>query len=135
MKLVPDTNTLVSFFRQNPVNEIVSKSKSLNLQLLVPELAIDELKKNKQDILKYSQLNSEQFKEKLSKLLKFIKIVPKESFKGFESEAKQLIHDKDIPFFALALKLNCPIWSNEPLFKKQSKIEILSNRDMIELFG
>ncbi|GAI52063.1 unnamed protein product, partial [marine sediment metagenome] len=34
-----------------------SKSKSLNLQLLSPEYAIDELKKNKQDVLKYSGFN------------------------------------------------------------------------------
>ena len=135
MKLVLDTNILVSFFRSNPVNEIISKSKSLNLQLLVPELAIEELKKNKQDILNYSGFNTKQFEKRLSELLTFIRIIPKESFKQFESEAEQLIHDKDVSFFALALKLQCPIWSNEPRFKKQSKVEILSNRDMIELFG
>lgn len=135
MNLVVDTNILVSFFRSNPVNEIISNSKSLNLQLLSPEYAIDELKKNKQDILKYSGPNSKQFNSKISELLKFINAIPKDSFKEFESQAEQLIHDKDIPFFALALKINCPIWSNEPAFKEQSKVEILSNKDMIELFG
>ena len=135
MRLVVDTNILVSFFRPNPVNEIISKSKSFNLQLLSPEYAIDELKKNKQDVLKYSGLNPKQFDSKLSELLTFITIIPKDSFKEFESQAKQLIHDKDVPFFALALKLNCPIWSNEPAFKEQSKVDILSNKDMIELFG
>lgn len=134
MKLVVDTNILVSFFRQNPVNEIISKSKSLNLQLLSPEYAIDELRKNKEDILKYSGLNEKQFEEKLSELLNYIKLIPDNLFKEFESEAEQLIHDKDIPFFALALKFKCPIWSNEPLFKKQSKIKVFSNREMIELF-
>ncbi len=135
MLLVVDTNILVSFFRPNPVSEIISKSKSLNLQLLSPEYAIDELKKNKQDILKYSKINLEQFDSKLAELLKFINAIPKDSFKEFESPAKTLIHEKDVPFFALALKLNCPIWSNEPSFKEQSKVEILSNKDMIELFG
>jgi len=134
MRLVTDTNILVSFFRPNPVSEIISKSKSLNLQLFSPEHAVDELKKNKLDIFEYSKLNLEQFNSKLSELLTFINIIPKEFFKEFEPEAKQLIHDKDVPFFALALKLNCVIWSNEPAFKQQSKVEILSNRDMIELF-
>ena len=135
MKLVPDTNVLVSFFRSNPVNEIISKSKSLNLQLLVPELVIEELRKNKQDVLKYSGLDTKGFENKLSELLIFIKIIPKESFKEFSSQAKELIHDKDVSFFALALKLNCSIWSNESEFKKQPKVELLSNRDMIEIFG
>lgn len=136
MRLVVDTNILVSFFRPNPVNEIISLSKSFNLTLFSPAYAIDELKNPgiKQAVLKYSGLNAEQFNEQLSKLLALIEIVPDESFKEFESKAKQLIHDKDVPIFALALKLNCPIWSNEPRFKQQSQVVIFSNRDMIELF-
>jgi|SRR3989344_6913194 len=135
MKIVVDTNILVSFFRQNPVYEIISKSKSLKLQLFSPEYAIEELKKNKSDILKYSKLNSKEFEDKLQELLNFIKILSQSSFIEFKSEAKHLIHDKDLPIFALALKLNCPIWSNEPLFKKQSKVNVLSTREIIELFG
>ena len=135
MRLVSDTNILVSFFRPNPVNEIISNSKSLNLQLFTPEYAIEELKNNESDILKYAGITSKEFKERLSKLLSFIITIPSESFKEFESEAKQLIHDKDVPIFALALKLKCSIWSNEPRFKEQSKIEVFSNKDMIELFG
>jgi predicted nucleic acid-binding protein len=61
--------------------------------------------------------------------------MPKGSFREFSLQAKELIHDKDIPFFALALKLNCPIWSNEPRFKKQSEVEVLLNKDMIEIFS
>ena len=134
MGLVVDTNILVSFFRPNPVNEIISKSKFLNLQLFSPKYAIDELRNNKSDILKYSGLNSKQFNSKLSELSTFINLIPKDSFKKFRSKAKQLIHDKDVPFFALALKLNCPIWSNEPAFKEQSKINVFSTREIIELF-
>ncbi|MBU2104739.1 MAG: PIN domain-containing protein [Nanoarchaeota archaeon] len=132
--MVVDTNILVSFFRENPVKSILSNSKSLNLQLFTSTYVIQELEKNKSDILKYSKLNSEQFNLKLSELLTFIEIVSESSCKGFKSHAEKLIHGKDIPVFALALKLNCPIWSNEPAFKEQSKVEILSNKDMIELF-
>jgi len=135
MRLVVDTNILVSFFRHNPVNEIISDSKSLKLQLFTPIYAIEELKNNKSDVLKYADISSKEFKEKFSELLTFINIIPGDSFKEFESEAKQLIHDKDVPIFALALKLNCPIWSNEPGFRKQSKVDVFTNRDMIELFG
>lgn len=135
MNLVVDTNILVSFFRDNPVNEIIVNSRSLNLQLFTPEYAIEELKKNKSDILKYSEKNEEQFKEKLSELSKFIKIISDKEFEEFKLDAEKLIHDKDIPIFALALKLKSPIWSNEPGFKKQNKVEIFSNKDIIELFG
>ncbi len=48
---------------------------------------------------------------------------------------KKLVHDKDAPIFALALKFNCAIWSNEPSFKQQTKLPVISTRDIIELFG
>lgn len=130
MQIVVDTNILISFFRENPVKFIILNSKLLNLELFTPEFSIDELKKNESDILKYGKINSEQFNNTLSNLMKFIIIIPKESFKEFEKEAEELIHDKDIPFFALALSLNCGIWSNEPAFKEQSKIEISNTSDL-----
>ena len=133
MHLVIDTNILVSFFRDNPVRFIILTSKLLNLELFAPEYSIDELKKNESEILKYGKINSEQFNNILSDLVKFIIIIPKESFKKYESQSNELIHDKDIPFFALALSLNCAIWSNEPSFKEQSKIKIFNTSDLRKL--
>lgn len=133
MNLVVDTNILLSFFRENPVRQIIVDSSLLNLKLNIPQYATEELKKNKPDVLKYSKLSPEQFNGALSILEDFLKIHPKEFFKEFEAQARQLIHEKDVPFFALALKLNCAIWSNEPAFKKQSKIGIFSTRELREL--
>ncbi len=133
MKLVVDTNILISFFRDNPVKSIMSSSQKLNLELYSPEHCWKELLKIKSSISKYSKFSLEQVKSAFERLKNILKIIPDEYSKEFKKEAEQLIHDKDIPIFALALKLNCPIWSNEPAFKQQSKIEILSTRDMIEL--
>jgi len=133
MQLVVDTNILISFFRDNPVKFIILNSKLLNLELFAPEYAIDELKKNELDIFKYGKINSEQFNNILSDLFKFVKIIPKESFKEQELQAKELTHDKDVPFFALALSLNCAIWSNEPAFKEQSEVEIFNTSGLREL--
>ncbi len=136
MKLAVDTNILVSFFRQNPVRDFFMNAKSLNLLLCTSEYAIEELKKNKQEILRYAESNSEEFNKSVSELLSLIKLIPDNDCKNFESEAKQLApHDKDIHIFALALKLNGAIWSNELAFKQQSKIKVLSTRDMIELLS
>ena len=136
MKLVVDANILVSFFRQNPVKDLFKNAKSLNISLFVSEYTIKELKKNKSDILKYSGLNAVQFEKAISELVSLLKLLPDSSYEEFESEAKKLSpHDKDIPVFALALKLNCGIWSNELAFKKQSQIKVFSTRDMIELIS
>jgi predicted nucleic acid-binding protein len=135
MKLVLDTNIIVSFFRQNPVNFIISNSKSLNISLYCSPYNIKELEENEKEILKYGNINKKQFKEKLANLLSLVKLVPEDDFKNLKEKAKNISpHDKDIPIFALALHLESLIWSNEPAFKNQNEIKIFSTRDMIELF-
>ncbi len=135
MQLVVDTNILLSFFRDNPVRFIIVNSDILGIALFTPEHAIDELKKNEPDILKYSKLKSEKFNESLSELSSLVKGIPNKSFKQFESKAKQLTHNKDIPIFSLALKLECAIWSNEPNFKKQSSVEVFNTNDLRKLLN
>jgi predicted nucleic acid-binding protein len=133
MKLVVDTNILISFFRENPVRSIISNSLNSNLVLYSPEHCIKELLKISPSISKYSKRSIEEIHLIFEELKKTLKIIPDEYSKEFKEEAKELIHDKDIPIFALAIKLNCPIWSNEPRFKKQNKMPVFSTRDMIEL--
>jgi predicted nucleic acid-binding protein len=41
--------------------------------------------------------------------------------------------EDDAPYFALALKLNSPIWTNDNALKNQDRVKILSNTDMIEV--
>ena len=134
MKFAVDANIMVSFFRNNPVNNLIVNYKFFKLDLFTSDVNIKELRKNKGNILKYSGLDSEQFNVKLNELQAFIKIIPLESCKEFKNEAKSLApHDKDIPIFALAWKLSCAIWSNELSFKSQDKINVVSTRDIIEL--
>ncbi|MEI6058466.1 MAG: PIN domain-containing protein [archaeon] len=133
MQLIVDTNILVSFFRNNPVRFIILNSKSLNLELFTPEYAIEELKKNKSDVLKYGKINSEDFNKMRLDLVNLIRTISEISFRKYAAEAKELIHDKDAPFFALALFLNCAIWSNEPAFKEQEKIRIFNTSDLRNL--
>lgn len=134
MRLVVDPNVLISFFRDNPVRFIIINSQLFNLELYSPEHCWQELLNIKSSISKYSKVPLEQIDSMFVGLKDFLIIIPDELTKEFESEAKQLIHDKDIPVFALALKLNCPIWSNEPRLKRQFKIKIFSTSDIRELF-
>lgn len=135
MQLVVDTNILISFFRENPVRFIILNSQSLDLKLYSPEHCWQELLKIKPAISKYSKLSLEQVDLIFDELKEFIKIVSDELSKQFKSEAKQLVHDKDVPLFALALKLNSPIWSNEPGFKKQSSVKIFNTEDLKKEIG
>ncbi len=40
---------------------------------------------------------------------------------------------KDAPYFALALKLGCPLWSQDSALKKQSEIMVYSTKELVEL--
>ena len=135
MELIVDTNILFSFFRENPVRFIIINSDLFGIRLFTAAYNIDELMKNKPDLLKYSKLTSEQIEPIIDELSKYISSISSDEYKLFEQEAKQLIHDKDVPIFALALKLGCAIWSNEPGFKKQSKVEIFNTKALRKLLG
>lgn len=60
-------------------------------------------------------------------------IVPKDDFKEYFELAEKISPDPDdFMYFALALKLKCPIWSNDKELKKQNEIIIYSTEDLIK---
>lgn len=66
-------------------------------------------------------------------LIKFVNIVPEREYSEYMKEASKLSkHTKDMPYFALALSMNCAIWSNEKSFKQQSKVEVYSTSDLVK---
>lgn len=134
MRLVVDTNILFSFFRENPVRFIIISSQSLGIELFTPAHAIGELRANKSDLLKYSRLSSEQIESVIDELNNCISTISPQEYKECEQKAKQLSpHDKDVPIFALALRLGCVIWSNEPKFKQQDEVKVLSTKELFDL--
>ena len=137
MKLVVDTNILFSFFRENPVRKTIVMSDLFGMELFIPEYALSELMSNKSEVMKYAAIKSdEDFKYVMSTLEFFVKVKPSEFFDEFKSEAEKISpHAKDATFFALALKLNCCIWSNEPRLKKQSKVKVYSTNELLRELG
>ena len=135
MNLIVDTNILFSFFRENPVRNIIINSNLFGLELSTPEYAIDELWNNKSELMKYSGISIEKELENAIESLKlFVETKPINFFSKFKEDAIKISPDrKDAHFFALALKLNGVIWTNEPRLKKQSKVKILNTADLIKM--
>ena len=66
----------------------------------------------------------------------FVNIVDDEDVARFAKEARALApHIEDVPCFALALALDCGIWSNEKAFKKQSKVRVYSTAELLNLLS
>ena len=62
-----------------------------------------------------------------------VEFVDIKKYAKYLAVAKTITPDPDdIDFFALALKLDCPIWSNDKLLKKQARIKVFSTADLIQ---
>ena len=70
-------------------------------------------------------------------LFKRIEVIPKYRYDKFLEETKKILpgHPKDVPYFALALSLNCAIWPNEKRFKKQPRIKVFSSDELKEFLS
>jgi len=88
-------------------------------------LSKERFKKLKQELaLKVEFISLEEYSPLFHKALTIVSKSPKNEYEEFV---------KDIDFFALALMLSCPIWSNDKLLKKQSKVIIFNTKEIIEL--
>lgn len=106
------------------------------LSLYAPELLFEELENNKEEILDKSRLTEEEFNWLYLILKHNITIVPEEEFLRFREKALEICPDpKDIVYFALALYLQCAVWSNEKKLKEQECIPVYATHELLELFA
>lgn len=123
IRIVIDTNILMSaLIKDNAFTEKLLKSEFLDLYY--PEDGLNEIEYYKDYIIskrnKFAQIKS--FEYALKFILESVQIIPSELYSSRIKEAYEImknIDEKDTPFLALALQLNCPVWSNDPHLKQQ----------------
>ena len=102
--------------------------------LFTPEYIFTEFEKHKEEILNKTERTTENFFRLLDILKRRITLVPLEELANYIEEAEKLTPDsKDLAYFALALKLNCAVWSNDKKLKEQDKIKVYSTHELIKL--
>src|SRR3989344_2275787 len=131
MIIVIDANIIISALVKD------GKSAELlvnpNLQLHAPEFIMEEVNKYRDEILEKTYRTLESFSLILSDILLLVKIIPKSDFEEYIDEVILFSPDeKDKTYLALALKLNCPIWSNDKKLKEQNRVKIYSTEEIIE---
>ncbi|MEK6903702.1 MAG: PIN domain-containing protein [Nanoarchaeota archaeon] len=132
MDLVVDANILFA--------ALIKDSFSYNLlfsdkfHLFTPEYIFTELEKHKEEILEKTERTTEEFFRLLEILKRRIVLVPLEELVPYIEEAEELTPDPDdMTYFALALKLNCAIWSNDKKLKEQDNIKVYHSHELTEL--
>ncbi len=132
MKLVIDANIVMAgLLRDSVTRRIIITSE---LSLYSPPFLMEELDKHWKILLAKSGLTDSEFAMVKKILLADISIIQKPEFDKFLEEAKALAPDYgDVPYFALALLLNCALWSNDKRLKQQPKVRVYSTEDLAKL--
>ena len=120
-------------------------TSNTDITLFAPEHSLKEIRKYSSDIIKKSKIPKKEFEGKMSKLKERVYFVPLEEYSKYLKEARKLSKGlsgkeldefiNDIDFFALALRLKLPIWTNDKLFCKQSEIIVFNTKDIILLLS
>ncbi len=134
MQIVIDANPVISLLIK-PNRVIVELLFLEDLEIFAPELLFDEIEQNKGIIIKKSGMTNEEFNKFLSIIKKRISVVPEAEFLKFRGKSEEICPDeKDITYFALALHLKCPIWSNEKRLRNQNHVNVYATHELIEIF-
>jgi len=132
MRIVIDANILLSIL----ISARGSKQGLLfsgEIEVISPDKLLFEAGKNWKEICNKSRLSEEDLEYSLSLVREEIKTFSFNEYKDMLPEAKDLCpHLKDIEYFALAMKFNCPIWTEEKRLKNQSRVDVLSTRELLE---
>ena|SRR3989344_280584 len=129
MKFVVDTSVIFSLFKASSgTNKLL---KEYRFELFAPKKILEELSKYSGLICSKFGISKDKFLEDVSLLPNLIEFRNASHF--FESEAEKLIsHKTDVPFLALALELNIPVWSNDEHFKEQGSVKVFTTTELKE---
>ena len=142
MRFTVDANVLFTFFWEDSVFSSICQKQVLGI--FSPEFALGELRKHSLEIMKKARLSTEEFTDRKKKLALRVTFIPLEKYAIFLKQAASKIKKglsneeyvklmKDIDFLALALRLHCPLWSNDKMLMKQGSILVLNTQEIIEL--
>ena len=133
MELIVDATILFTGLTGRGVTKDIIFFESI--KLYCPESLFNEVEEHKSRIKFISKLPSSDLEFLLSRFKAKIITLPLSEYEEFLKEANSLISDPDdTEYLALSLALNkCPIWSNDPHFKKQSVAQVFTTKDLVEL--
>jgi len=132
MDLVIDANVIFAvLIKSSFSSDMLFKEE---FHLFTPEYILIEFEKYKEDILKKTERTTVEFFRLVEILKRRITFIPLEELIDYVEEADKLTPDpKDMAYFALALKLNCAIWSNDKKLKEQDKIKVYHTHELSKL--
>jgi predicted nucleic acid-binding protein len=134
MEIVLDTNVLISSLLKNGLTrKIIFLSP---LKMCTVDYAKLEIEMHKVEILRKSKLDEQSLNYLIEIIFSKIDFVSLENKELFKDKAIEIMRNVDIDdsfFVALAMSLNCPIWSNDSHMKKQNAVKVYTTNEMMNL--
>ena len=135
MRLVVDANAVFSML-------IAFGNKSCDLLFLglvdlsAPEYLLGEIWEHELEIIEKSCLKPAQVRDALELIASKVKFIPFPEYAPFILKAESICPDPDdAEYFAVALSLHCPLWSNDKELKKQDFVKVLSTSELLQLLS
>jgi len=103
---------------------------------MAPDQIFEELMNNIHVMYNKTKYSYSDLKYLFSIIERRMTIIPESDYLSFVGKAMRLCPDiKDIMYFALAMYLKCPIWSNDKRLKRQPFIKVFSTHELLKMFN
>lgn len=138
MILVVDPNVIISAVLNigNSLNVFFINKIIKNFDFVAPEFILIELGNHTEKLAKKTLFSEEKVRQIIEFIMEEIELIPDSRFNDKIEEAKIILngHDKDIPYLALALKLNCDILSGDKVLKGLCQNKVKNPREILDSF-
>lgn len=130
MRLVIDANILFSaLIKDGKIAELLVNNMG---ELYAPDFLLEEFKKHKKELLGKTKRSNQEFEFIFGLLKQMIISVPFSDYATFLPRAAEISPDPDdVPYLALALKLEIPLWSDDKKLKQQSHVRVYCTRELL----
>lgn len=136
MKIVIDTNVLISALIKNSLTRQIIIL--YDREFLYPSFIFEEMEKHKDEILRKSGMELEQFNTLLHAILQKMHIVTHDILRPYLKQAQDIVKDidpDDALFIACTLAYPQSIlWSDDKKLKQQKVVPVINTKEMYLLF-
>jgi len=132
MQIVIDTSIIFSLFKMDSFTRRLIQSYSM--EFIAPPSMIDEVMKYQSLICTKSGLSPDSFSSALREISALCNF-HKPSTRYLDKASALISHASDVPFLAIALELQIPLWSNDAHFKSQSVVRVYTTKELAQLLS
>ena len=130
MDLVVDANILfAALIKKGATSNLLFSNE---LHFYAPEFLLNEFEKYRELVIEKTERPDIEFEELLAVYMRRITFIPGEEIEPYLKEARKISPDpNDAVYFAVALKVDGSLWSNDAVLKKQDRIKVYSTKELL----